>query len=93
VTIVRKYLVPESANEDISWPITGALVAPDVSPLTAQHFLDLFEELLPEDYFGPMRDNAEAGYEVFQALAEIGARLSTAVFRFERGSFIIFAEG
>ncbi len=38
-----------------------------------------------------MRDNPNSGYEIFQAAAAVGARVSQAIERFECGSFVIFA--
>lgn len=68
-------------------------LAPDEQPYDAQHFLDQLEDLFPEDWWGPMKANPDAGYELFQTFAAIAARCSLAVNRFEVGALAIFATG
>lgn len=56
------------------------------------YFLDLFDRILPSDYLEPLKSPGP-GYEVFQALAALGERISQAVARFSVGNFIGTAAG
>lgn len=64
----------------------------DELPYDQQHFLDLLDRAMG-DYLLPWKLNANSGYEIIKAFAEIGERLSLAVNRFEQGGLAIFAEG
>lgn len=54
---------------------------------TEQDFLDLFERLLPDHYLEPLKDPGP-GYELLQAYAAVGARMSTAVANVANGNYI-----
>lgn len=59
----------------------------------AAHFLSMLDRLLPEEYLSPLKLNPGTGYELFQALAKVGERVSVAIERLECGSYILFASG
>jgi hypothetical protein len=63
-----------------------------VVPYTQQDLLDLFDRLFPNHYLAPLKDPGP-GYELLQAFAKIGERLSLAVSRFGGGAFILSASG
>jgi hypothetical protein len=58
--------------------------------LTAQDFLDLFDRILPPHYLEPLKAPGP-GYEVLQAWARLGERLSLAAVRLGDQSFILTA--
>lgn len=60
--------------------------------LTEQEFLDLFDRILPPHYLEPLKSPGP-GYEVLQAWAKLGARLSLAVERLGDQTFILSATG
>lgn len=64
----------------------------DEQPFDQQHFLDLLDQQFG-DYLLPWKLNKNSGYEIIQAMAKIGERLSLAVNRWECGGLAIFAEG
>ncbi len=59
---------------------------------TQQYFLDLFDRLVPFEYIEPLKDPGP-GYEVFQAFAKVGERLSLAVGRAECQMYSTLAHG
>lgn len=61
-------------------------------PFTQQDFLDLFDRLLPLHYLEPLKVIGP-GYEVLQAAAAMGARLSQAIERFACGAYILSSVG
>jgi hypothetical protein len=63
-----------------------------VEPFTQQDFLDLFGRLLADHYLAPLISPGP-GYEVLQAYAAVGARLSLGVERFGCGAFILSSSG
>jgi len=63
-----------------------------VTAYTQQELLDLFDRLLPGHYIDPLK-TVGPGYEVLQAAAAAGVRLSTAIARYGKGAFILSAEG
>jgi len=74
-------------------PIVGAKLVCDAVVYDQQHFLDLFDRLFPFDYLAPMKLNPNSGYELLQAFAAVGARLSEAIAHLECGALIIYASG
>lgn len=58
--------------------------------LSQQDFLDMLDRLLPFEYLSPLKSPGP-GYEIYQFEAAIGARVSTAIARFEAASFIVSA--
>ncbi|MFA6166726.1 MAG: hypothetical protein WC700_08925 [Gemmatimonadaceae bacterium] len=58
--------------------------------MTQADFLAMFERLLPPSYLQPLRD-VGPGYELLQAYAKLGERLSQAVKRDEDDQFILTA--
>jgi hypothetical protein len=63
-----------------------------IEAFTQQDLLDLFERLLPQHYLAPLKETGP-GYEVLQAAAAMGARLSQAVARYACGAFILSSTG
>jgi len=64
-----------------------------VASITAKneaYFLRLLERSLPPEYVAPLKDTGP-GYELLEASAAVGARLSTAVWRLYEGAFVISA--
>jgi len=59
---------------------------------TQQDLLDLYERLLPNHYLAPLKEIGP-GYEILQAAAAAGARLSQAVERFACGAYILSSTG
>jgi len=76
-----------------SFATGGELLACNGVSYDQAHFLALFERILPPEYITPLILNPNSGYELLQALAKIGERVSLAIERLECGSFIVFAEG
>lgn len=72
---------------------TGDLIVCNGVAFDQQHFLDLFDRLYPLEFLYPLKTNSNAGYELLQAAASVGARLSTAVENLECGAFVIFSAG
>jgi len=64
----------------------------DEQPFDRQHFLDLLDHLLAE-YLLPWKLNPNAGYEMIEAFAAVGERVSTAINHAEKGMYTLFAEG
>lgn len=56
------------------------------------HFLDLFQRIIDPDYLRAMQLNAGSGYELFQAFAAVGARVSLATQKMEDGLTYLFSE-
>lgn len=56
------------------------------------YFLALFDRIFPSDYLEPLKSPGP-GYEIFEALAAVGARLSLAIARLKVGNFISSADG
>ena len=69
---------------------SAPLMTPLAVALTQQDFLDLFDRLFPRDYLAAMKAGGD-GYEFFQALARVGARLSTAIVNLERAGCLLAA--
>lgn len=63
-----------------------------IEPLSEQHFLDLFDRLLPDHYLEPLK-NPGPGYEVLQAYAAVASRVSEGVAHIGTGNFIGSAQG
>ncbi len=62
------------------------------SPMFDQaFFLELIDSLLPEEYLRPLKLNANAGYEIFQALAAVAERLAQAAHENECGLVMSYA--
>lgn len=74
-------------------PIVGALLTCNAVVYDQQHFLDLFDRLFPYDYLAPMKLSANSGYELLQAFAAVGARISESVEHLECGALVIFSTG
>lgn len=65
----------------------------DAEAFDQQHFLALVDRLLPEDYLRPLKLTKDAGYEIFQAIAAVAERVSTAVREVECGLVAAYAGG
>ena len=87
-------------------PPLPPLVVPPVSPIVAggavecaptifdqAYFLRVLERAYPEDYFRALERNPAGGFELFQALAKVGERVSLAISRFECCSYLMTAHG
>lgn len=61
-----------------------------VEPNNQQYYLDLFDRLLPDFYLEPLKSGG-AGYEYFQAVAALAARVSEAIAHIENGCYILTA--
>lgn len=69
----------------------GSSMSTNAVMMDQAYFLRLFDLLYPLDYLMPMKVNADAGYEIFQAMAKVGERVSQAVQALETGCVILFA--
>lgn len=58
----------------------------------AQHFLDMFDRLLPDSYLAPLKSPGP-GYEVLQAYAQVFQRVSLAAARLDCGAHILDSYG
>jgi len=67
-------------------------IANPIDALVQQDFLDLFDRILPPHYLEPLKSPGP-GYEVLQAYGALAARISAAVQRLGRQSFILTASG
>lgn len=74
-------------------PVGGALLDCNAVSYDYQYFLDLFDRFLDEGFLLPIKNASNGGYEVLQAAARMGERVSTAVKNLECGSYLIFAQG
>ena len=63
-----------------------------ISAKNQTYFLNLFDRIFPVSWLGAIKD-ARQGYELFEAFAAAGARLSTAAENMQDDAFIITAEG
>jgi len=70
----------------------GAAPCSQAAIKDAQYFLDLWERLFPPSYLETLKSPGP-GYEVLQAYAEIGRRLSLAVARLDCGAHILSSFG
>lgn len=59
----------------------------DAPHYTQNHFLRLFDRILPDDYIDPMKRGENRGYEVFQSAGAVGDRISKAVTRLQCGTY------
>lgn len=88
------YIVPITGISIPSFPTfpnIGGVAECNAVLLDQDYFLRLYDRTYPLGYLEPLKRNPNSGYELFQAFAAVGARISLAVERFECGSFIIFA--
>ncbi len=83
---------PDPDVVPIIYPTTGQIGCSAIS-YAQQHFLDMFDRLFPVDYMYPLKANTNSGYEIFQASAKVGERISMAVERLECDSYVISAAG
>lgn len=82
-----------TVGEDGGFPGGSARLVCDAEQFDQQYFLDLIDRLLPEEYLRPIKSNPDAGYEIFQALAAVAARLSQALHEVECGLVMMYAGG
>jgi len=71
----------------------GFLSGCDLNFEDQTYFLGLLDNSYPADYVEGLKSKPSGGYEIFQAAAKIGERLSIAVNRLECCAFVITAEG
>jgi hypothetical protein len=69
------------------------LLTCDVGLKNAAYFLALLDRSFPFEYMYPKKQTDTGGYEIFKAMAAVGARLSLMCQRNECGLNIIFATG
>ena len=58
-----------------------------------QHYLDVLQKSYPADYINSIKRKPNGGYELFQAAAAVGARMSLAISRMIEDSLVMFASG
>lgn len=97
-TIVYPYSSPASFGPGASpSPVPsfpgGGLVPCDAQVYSIDDLLNVIERVYPEDYVSPLKLNSNSGYELLRMMAAVGARISTAVERFECGAFFMHAQG
>lgn len=82
-----------SHNAPPEYPVAGGLaVTEDGTALSAAHFVDVIERLLPLEYVEPMRLYPNSGYELFHATAAVAARVALATHRLEHDALLLFAK-
>jgi len=72
---------------------TGDLIVCNGTSFDQAHFLAMFDRLYPLEFLSPLKRNPDAGYEIMQSAAAMGARVSTAIENLECGAFVIFSAG
>lgn len=91
------YLLSAAASSpvagDSGFPGSSSRLLCDAEEFDQQHFLDLIDRLFPEAYLRPLKNNPDAGYEIFQAQAAVAERLSTALHEVECGLVMLYAGG
>ncbi len=78
---------------DAGFPGSSAQLECDAEAFDQAHFLALIDRLYPEDYLRPLKTNADAGYEIFEATASVAERISTALHHVECGLVMLYAGG
>lgn len=63
---------------------------PDLPTITQAEFLELFGRILPQHYLAPLQEPGP-GYELLQAYATVGERVSRAVARVANGNYLATA--
>lgn len=59
----------------------------------AAYYLRVFDHMLPEWYLYPLKNTPNSGYELFRAAAQVGARMSQAIYNFETLNLSMFSAG
>ena len=75
------------------FPVGDTAASPTPSYLTQADFLDMFDRLLPFAYLEAMKQKLGDGYELFQAAAKVGERISLAVGRLDADLGFLTARG
>lgn len=75
----------------VQYPIIGSIISPLSIALDQGYFLALFDRTFPFGYIYPMKTTPDGGYEVFEATAASGARVSLAIQREENDLLTMFA--
>lgn len=75
-----------SLGQPLAFGLTGGL-PPWVLYLDNNYFLTLINRLLPPEYLDPLR-TIGPGYEIYQAQAQIGYRVSVAIANYDAASYI-----
>lgn len=78
-------------RDDLIFLLAGSLGACPFPILDQAHFLRLFDRIFPSYYVEALK--FRGGYEVFQSIALVGERLSTAVHNMQCESYISWAHG
>lgn len=78
---------PASGGTTASPTLPGAVTA-----FTQDDIIELVERVLPNHYTAPLKDPGP-GWEVVQAMAKVGARISTAVENLGSGGYILSSGG
>lgn len=86
-------VLPPAPVGDLGFSAESSRLVCDVEAMDEQHFLDMFDRLFPEDYLAPMKNNPNAGYELFEAFAAVGARVSQALEENECNMVIVYSAG
>lgn len=91
------YLINPAASAEVGgdagFPGSSARLVCDSEAFDQQHFLDLIDRLLPEQYLRPLKLNPDAGYEIFEAQSAVAVRLSEALHEIECGLVMLYAGG
>lgn len=95
--ILTYYLTSASSSSsgggDSGFPGDSSRLVCDAERFDQAHFLSLIDRLLPEEYLRPLKSMPDSGYEIFQALAALAARLSDAMHEVECGLVMLYAGG
>lgn len=80
------YTLPQFTTPSFPDPETN-----DSIVYNQQYFLDLFSRFLESDYIEQLKNSPNSGYEIFQAAAIVGERISQAVNHLEQASILNYA--
>lgn len=86
-------IIPPAASGGAQFEGGAAPALPcPIDPYTQQDLLDLFDRILPGHYITPLKAPGP-GYELLQAFAAVGARLSQAVEHYACSAYILSSSG
>ena len=74
-----------------TFPANGGGSVCDGVVYSPEHFLDMFDRTFPFTYMQPLKEADDSGYELFESMSDVAARVSLATQRMECDSFIIYA--
>jgi hypothetical protein len=92
-TLLAPPPLPSPGSTVPVFPVPGPASQVSVVKHNQAYFLAVYDRIMSSTWLLPLKQNSNSGYEILQAYAKIGERLSTAVANLEQGSIIMFAAG